>query len=87
MPATTDNEADAFCAWLRDNKRGGWIRAFVSLRQAGAGPLVDMTAEDLVAIFTRLGPLPEPDASDAVAVAAADAAADALVAMFAGLSV
>jgi len=45
-----------------------------------------MDGDDLVAIFTNLGPLAAPDAADPAAVAAADAATDQLVAMLRGMS-
>jgi hypothetical protein len=51
-----DNSVVTFEDWLASNDRSGWIEPFRQLQASQPHVLAWADADDLIAIFTRLGP-------------------------------
>jgi hypothetical protein len=74
LESTISPEYALFEEWLANNERGGWIEPLRQLQTLQPNVLSWADIEDLVAIFTKLGPCN-------------DASMDALVALFGQLDV
>lgn len=74
LESTAASEYARFEEWLANNERGGWIEPLRQLQTHQPNVLEWADLEDLVAIFTKLGPCN-------------DASMDALLALFAQLDV
>ncbi len=83
MADTTEIDAQ-MTAWMRAHKRGGYVRAYLSIRRHNPESLGWCDLEDLRAIFSALREQ-EERADQTPAAAAAEA--DQLAALFAGMKV